>query len=126
MTNRKIFDKFDEIKSSHPSWFFNNFTCNFDTTQISYYEKNDYYGAHTDASILTALTWFYKEPKKFQGGDIFFTDYDLQHSIQNNSTLIFPSCIKHSVSTIEMGDENLNKRLGRFCMAQFFQIKSEH
>lgn len=120
--NRKLFLNFEDIILSHSSWFFKHFETNFDTTLISYYEKNDYYEPHKDSSVITCLTWFYKEPKKFEGGDLYFTDYNIEHKIKNNSTLIFPSKIRHAVSTIKMNEENMNKKQGRFCMTQFMHI----
>jgi len=39
--------------------------------------------------------------------------------VENNKCVIFPSNILHSVDKITMNDEDLNKKLGRFCITQF-------
>ena len=67
------------------------------------------------------LVWFYKEPKKFEGGDLEFPDYETADGIpkvevRNNRILIFPSIIRHAVTTISMKEEDMGKKLGRFCM----------
>ena len=35
---------------------------NKDCTLLSYYENSDYYKPHTDCSVITILSWFYKKP----------------------------------------------------------------
>ena len=61
------------------------------------YKNYDYYKSHVDNSYSTALTWFYKEPKQFEGGNILFSDYNIEIPIENNSILIlkqyFNKCI---------------------------------
>jgi len=120
--NRKLVEKRDQIYTKHPNWFFKNVYFNQDNTLISYYENNDYYGSHTDDSFLTVLTWFYKQPKKFTGGDLTFTDYKVTIEVNYNCTVIFPSCIKHEVSKISMNTDDLNDLNGRICMSQFIGI----
>lgn len=117
--NRKIFDNYSEIFSKSDHWFFKNLYTNSDTTLMSYYEDSDYYKPHFDRAFVSALTWFYKVPKKFRGGDLFFPDFNYSVEIQNNSTIIFPSSIRHFVSEVKMNSEDLNKMNGRFCMSQF-------
>ena len=89
---------------------------------ISYYENNDYYKSHTDLALLTSLTWFFKQPKKFKGGNLTFTDYNVTIEVNANCTVIFPSCIKHEVSELTMKEEDLNNLNGRICMTQFFGL----
>ena len=119
--NRKIFNYYDDIFGSSNSWFFNQFECKRDTTLISYYENGDYYKPHTDNAISTCLTWCFKSPKQFEGGNVslFYGGDEITIEIENNKCLIFPSMITHSVEKISMNDENLNKKLGRFCITQF-------
>jgi hypothetical protein len=89
-----------------------------DKTLISYYENGGYYKPHEDKSLFTAVTWFFKEPKAFTGGDLYFTDYDIQVEIENNMSVIFPSFIQHAVDKIILKDKNLNG-YGRYAMTQF-------
>jgi Rps23 Pro-64 3,4-dihydroxylase Tpa1-like proline 4-hydroxylase len=123
--NRKLFTEYNKIFDPHPSWLFKNFECTEDNTLISYYENGGYYKKHKDYSFFTALTWFYKEPKRFSGGDLymFLDNTSIKIEIKNNYTLIFPSLIFHEVSKISMNSENENKKLGRFCMTQFLKSR---
>jgi len=123
--NRKLFDDKMGVIKSHPSWFFSLLNCNRDTTLLSYYENSDYYLPHDDDALVTSLTWFYKEPKKFSGGDLtlYYKDSKVQVECKNNRNLIFPSCVTHSVDQIHMDEKDLNKKMGRFCMTQFLSIQ---
>ena len=94
---------------------------NTDRTLISYYENGGYYKPHEDKSIFTAVTWFFKEPKAFTGGDLYFTDYKIQVEIENNMSVIFPSFVKHAVDKIVLKDKSL-VGYGRYAMTQFSYI----
>lgn len=120
--NRKLIENKEELFNNHPSWFFKNIYYNQDNSLISYYENNDYYKSHTDLALLTSLTWFFKQPKKFQGGNLTFTDYNVTIEVNTNCTVIFPSCIKHEVSKISMKEEDLDDLNGRICITQFFGL----
>jgi hypothetical protein len=96
--------------------------CNFDSTLISYYENSHYYKPHKDISMHTAVTWFFKEPKLFEGGNLYFNEYNEKIEIQHNMTIIFPSFLLHSVEEIKM-KQNIPFGYGRYCMTQFIQIK---
>ena len=92
---------------------------NSDSTLVSYYEDACYYKPHKDKVVVTSVSWFFKEPRKFVGGEITFTDYDLTFRVTNDLTIIFPSNIKHEVSEISIDDEHKGSQNGRFCMSQF-------
>jgi hypothetical protein len=117
--NRKIFSL--EILDSFSELSF-GYECikhtNDDRTLISYYENNSYYKPHIDNAIYTAVTWFFKEPKCFVGGDFYFSDYDHKIEIKNNMTVIFPSFVRHSVDEVSL-DENSPIGSGRYSMTQF-------
>lgn len=119
--NRKIFQNLEEIFWKHDSWFYKNLTFTLDNTQVSYYEDGDEYKPHQDSSMVTSLSWFFKEPKAFTGGDLFFPEYDLKIEVLNNRTVIFPSHILHSVDKISMKEEDRNTKSGRFCISHFLQ-----
>lgn len=113
--NRKLFNS--GVLNSEESWFFGDKIIYRDCTQLAYYQHDDGYGPHRDIASITALTWFYREPKQFEGGDLIFTDYSLCVPVRNNCTLIFPSQILHEVST--MIAPSLDLGYGRYCMTQF-------
>lgn len=121
--NRKIFSLLSQLKSG--SWFFDEFTCNLDYTLLSYYENDDHYKAHRDAATITALTWFYKDPKKFEGGDLQFPDYDITVPVKSNGCILFPSKITHAVTPIQMDVQYANQGLGRHTMTQFINYITE-
>ena len=95
MENRKFF-------MSHPHWYFPGTASNTNQhyTQLVYYENNDEYKSHRDCAQFTVLNWFYRKPKKFSGGNLYFEDFDLEIECLNNRTLIFPSVINHAVNPL--------------------------
>ena len=120
--NRKLFNK--EYLEAYVSLSFGYksiLECNYDATLISYYENGGYYKPHKDSSMHTALTWFFEVPKMFEGGDLFFPEYNEKIEIQQNMTVIFPSFVLHSVEEVKM-KENISQGLGRYCMSQFMTV----
>lgn len=108
---------------NHPSsWFFKNINFNVDTILLSYYDDGDYYLRHNDDSYVTACTWLYKEPKQFLGGEFLFPDYDIKIPCKNNSCIVFPSNIWHSVNKVYISDSYKNKGFGRYCVSQFISV----
>jgi len=121
--NRKTFSKeYLELYASLTFGYGSILTCNCDTTLISYYENEAYYQSHTDDAVHTALTWFFKVPKVFEGGNLIFTEYDEVVEIEHNMTIIFPSFVKHSVEEVVM-EENLPRGFGRYSMSQFLFVR---
>ena len=117
--SRKLFspeitDNFSELSFGYESIKYTN----DDRTLLSYYENSSYYKPHIDNAIYTAITWFFKEPKCFTGGDFYFCDYDYKIQIKNNMSIIFPSFVRHSVDEILL-NENLLIGSGRYSMTQF-------
>ena len=119
--NRKLYshEVITKLVSLHP--FFNLFNnANFDTTKIHYYGDGDYYSLHKDRTAITAVTWLFKTPKKFLGGDLKFNDGTVVECV-NNRTVIFPSFLVHSVTLLKM-IENDNGHDGRYAISQFTGI----
>ena len=117
--NRKLFEA--GVWQDLDCWFFKNLEVNFDSTIVSYYGEGSYYKAHKDASTLTALSWFYEEPKYFTGGDLIFPKYNITIPTTLNTTLIFPSCIEHEVTETHLDKEH--KGRGRYVMAQLAGVR---
>ena len=78
---------------------------------ISRYSNGQYYNSHTDHSQHTMLVWFNEEPKRFTGGDLIFTDYNLTIPCVNNTGIIFPGPLRHEVPPVT-GE-------GRYCLTLF-------
>ena len=68
---------------------------------LNYYEDSNFYDYHTDKATITALTIFFQEPKKFEGGELLFEN-ELTIPCENNTLVIFPSILKHRAETIKM------------------------
>ena len=122
--NRKIFniDFMSEISKYHYFFSYIGFSTK-DTTIIHYYEDDNGYDFHEDNATITLLSWHFFEPKKFSGGDLIL-DEEERISVEslNRRILIMPSIIGHKVETVSMNDEDKNKDLGRFSVAQFIYL----
>ena len=123
--------KFRDITYTHDHWYFeplcsNEYkgkvrTCNIgkDGALLSYYENSDYYKTHLDVGYVTTLIWIYREPKKFEGGELFFPKFNKTIELKNNRVIIFPSVAAHEVKGVKMNEEDMNKGLGRYVITNF-------
>ena len=111
----KFHEIIEHIKPQCRSFYSSDFT----TSIISYYENNDYYKPHPDKFQWTSLIWFYREPKKFTGGNLKFTEPNYEINVKHNRMLMFPCYYLHEVIPIktkkfkEMGN-------GRYTITHFF------
>ena len=139
--NRKLFHTFKEILKENKNWWFQCLRedvdhYNKDTTLVSYYEDDGYYKAHCDHAWLTSCTWFYREPKCFDGGDFilnasYWREHALNNSyppatieLKNNRIVLFPSFIPHQVTPISIKEQYKNERgVGRFTITNFLGSK---
>ena len=112
-------ENYRKLFNNHDSWFFKNALILSKNNLVNYYEDRNYYKPHKDYGCLTCLHWMFKEPKKFEGGDFIFTDFNKKIEIKNNKMIIFPSMIRHEVTPIKMKEEDMNKKLGRWCITTF-------
>ena len=121
--NRKIFLKeiTDQLCAEHHIFKYLQ-VCNRDNTMISYFENSDYYESHHDSACITVLSWLYREPRRFSGGDLIIEN-DLKIDCFNNRTIVFPSILEHEVTKIEMDKRDMNQDLGRFCITQFISFQ---
>jgi hypothetical protein len=124
LENRKIFspEVVDKLIELHP--FFKYLSlANHDTTILNYYENSDHYLPHVDLSIITALTWFYKKPKAFLGGELVIEN-ELTVDCNYNRMVIFPSMLRHEVKPVTLHREFLNQNYGRFSISQLILMKA--
>ena len=113
----KILDVFAEIHES--CWIAP--MCDYDITKVRYYHDKEYYEAHTDKSFqFLAFSYFYKEPKKFTGGELFFPKHNYELTCENNSIIILPGWVKHGVKEIKIEDSNYYDGWGRYAITSFF------
>ena len=95
--------------------------CNYDCTKVRYYHDKEYYEPHVDLSFqFLAFSYFYKEPKKFTGGELFFPKYNTEYSCDNNSMIIFPAWVRHGVKEVSIDNSDYYDGYGRYCISSFF------
>jgi len=124
--NRKVFNmSFLESCTKKNPLFRGLSRSNCDTTLISYYENKGVYASHADSSSFTILTYFFKEPKEFTGGDLIFNDFDLKIEVKNNLLVLFHSPLMHEVTEVKMDKKDSDgfSGFGRYCMTQFLGHK---
>tara|TARA_B100001287_G_scaffold260515_1_gene248675 strand:- start:122 stop:796 length:675 start_codon:yes stop_codon:yes gene_type:complete len=94
---------------------------NFDITKVRYYHNGEKYKPHIDKGFqFLAFSYFYKEPKKFTGGELFFPRYNYELTCENNSIIIFPGWVKHGVKEVKIEDSNYYDGWGRYAITNFF------
>lgn len=102
------------------------FSCKRINTLLSYYTNGDYYDAHPDDAIFTAIFYTYKEPKRFTGGEINLYSYNgkvVTVEPINNRLILFPSVTMHSVNDVVL--ENDSGGDGRFAISQFIEYERQ-
>tara|TARA_R110002126_G_scaffold212233_2_gene358844 strand:- start:104 stop:691 length:588 start_codon:yes stop_codon:yes gene_type:complete len=116
--NRKLFDINIDFVNLPPIFKLYQ-SVKHDTTLVSYYEDGGSYFSHRDIAHYTAVTYLYKTPKKFTGGNLILHDHNATLEPVFNRTYIFPSYVDHEVTPIEMSKEHANLGFGRYCISNF-------
>lgn len=120
--NRKIFKKeVTEVLEEHHLFFRYINDSVVDATLVNYYEDKNYYLPHKDSSVVTVVTFFYKNPKSFSGGDLILEN-KLKIECLNNRSIFFPSVLYHEVDEIKMKKLIEGQNLGRFSTTQLLGI----
>lgn len=123
--NRKLFTSgvLDAFANIHDCCCIAN-QSNSDTTKIRYYHNGEGYDPHTDKGFqFLGFSYFYKEPKKFTGGQLYFPKYDYEISCDNNSMIIFPGWVEHGVREVKIEDSDYFDGWGRYAITSFFGYK---
>ena len=124
--NRKLFNEeaiLDVFSEIHDCCSIAN-QSNEDITKVRYYHNGEGYKPHTDKAFqFLAFSYFYKEPKKFSGGELFFPKYDYEYSCDNNSMIIFPGWVEHGVREVTISDSEYFEGYGRYAITSFFGSK---
>jgi len=98
----------------------------YDTTKVRYYHDGEYYDPHTDSSMqFLGFSYFYKEPKKFTGGNLIFPQYDYEITCNNNSMIILPGWVEHGVTKVEIDESDYFDGFGRYAITSFFGCKGK-
>ena len=125
--NRKLFDSavLDAFSSVHDCCSIAKF-CNHDTTKVRYYHDGNYYEPHTDKTVqFLGFSYFYREPKRFQGGELIFPKYDYTFDCPNNSLIMMPGWVEHGVSKISIKNSDYFDGYGRYAVTSFFSNKEK-
>ena len=109
----------ENYRNTTPSWRQFEITNN-DCSLVSYYDDSDDYKEHFDSFMHTAFVWFYKTPKRFEGGNLIFSESNAIVECEHNRMVIFPSYYLHKVDKIKMKKKYRNKGLGRYCITHFY------
>jgi len=95
-----------------------------DFTKVRYYHNDEYYEPHTDKKFhFLAFSYFYKEPKKFEGGELYFPKYDYELKCDNNSMIIFPAWVEHGVKKVSIENSNYFDGWGRYAITSFLTFE---
>ena len=124
---RKVFDKeiLETFSKLDDCCSFAKFT-NYDHTKVRYYHNGDYYKPHTDTYFeFLAFSYFYKEPKRFDGGNLIFPKYDYEFNCEHNSIIMMPAWVEHGVSEVTIKDSDYYDGYGRYAITHFFGCKQQ-
>ena len=101
-------------------------STNYDHTKVRYYHNGDYYKSHTDTYFeFLAFSYFYKEPKRFDGGNLIFPKYDYEFNCEHNSLIMMPAWVEHGVSEVKIKDSDYYEGYGRYAITHFFGCKQK-
>jgi len=85
---------------------------------LSYYDESEHYKPHRDSCFVTVLTWLYKEPKTFEGGEFIIED-ELKIDCVRGRTVFMPGYALHEVKPVVMPKDKQGKGLGRYTVSIF-------
>lgn len=113
--------------SGHSSWFFRDvfFYTDKDETLLSYYENKGLYKPHRDVAEFTFIAWFFREPRRFEGGDFLLSDYKYRVPLENNKAIIFPSKCSHEVEPVSMDLTYTGQGFGRYAISIFIKLSAD-
>ena len=106
----KIIDKCIKKISTNSNWKNLAFKRLFNSLMwgselINCYKKNDYYKPHVDNGIFSLIFFLWENTSNFEGGDLFFPEYDYLHKCNSNCGILFFSTELHGVTPIIANEE---------------------
>ena len=75
--------------------------------------------------MFLGFSYFFREPKKFEGGELFFPKYDYKFDCPNNSLIMMPGWVEHGVSIVSISDSDYFDGFGSYAITSFFGIKEK-
>ena len=101
-------------------------SCNKQSTMVSYYEENDHYKEHSDTFMWSQLIWFVKDESLLNGGDLVFTDSNIKVKLKHNRCVFFPSCYMHKVLPLNFKNKINEMGYGRYTITHFWFFNTEN
>jgi hypothetical protein len=104
-------------------YYFNNphlNDLNYKLAQLTYYYRRgagEGYGDHTDftrlpddtfSPVQATILGYYSDPDEYEGGEIFFNDYDVSIKPEAGSIVIFGDKVLHGVEEVTSGRRTLS------------------
>lgn len=121
MYTRKVIGDGVKKESKKLGLYFELYHCvNKGTLIAQLYRNGDYYLPHKDMFVFSVVILLYKTPKKYEGGELIFPEYDYNPKLANNNAIIFPSIISHEVTEVISNSKLLED--SRFSITQFLTI----
>lgn len=96
------------------------------STVIRYYGHEQESLLRSDNAVFTVMTFLCDEPKKFEGGELILqmgSDVAYQQSIENDTTVIFPSSYYVGLSKVEAKSEEVTDP-GLYVVTSYLFIES--
>jgi hypothetical protein len=93
---------------------------NYKLTQFTHYYRRgagEGYGDHTDfarlpddtfSPVQATILGYYSDPDEYEGGEIFFSDYDVSIKPEAGSIIIFGDKVLHGVAEVTGGTRTLS------------------
>jgi predicted 2-oxoglutarate/Fe(II)-dependent dioxygenase YbiX len=116
----KLIDKCIKKISNNENWNNLTFKRMFNSLMwggelLNCYKNNDYYKPHADVGIFTIIFFLWDDNSNFQGGNLFFPEYDYVYNCIHNNAIVFLSKEIHGVTPIKI----LNKNSNRYSIVTF-------
>ena len=67
-----------------------------------------------------AFSYFYKEPKRFDGGNLIFPSMIMNLNVNIIQLIMMPSWVEHGVSEVSIKDSDYYDGYGRYAITHFF------
>jgi len=116
---KKLLKWMDYLENKHEIYFMLK-QINYHTAFVNYYNQDkSVYNSHKDLAVFTILSYFYKKPKNFTGGDLLVEDR--KYKISNGFTIILPSWMDHGTTPVTIKDKTKDDA-GRYCIAHFYTV----
>jgi hypothetical protein len=95
---------------------------NVSNTTLKYYNHKDKYKSHMDYARFTFLSWFCKEPKAFEGGDLVFQQFNnYKIEFKNNRGVFFCGAVYHESTPLKF-NKNAKEDSGKFVVTKFLNF----